>query len=270
MLVPLIPNINLGDIVTNTVTASTNVADGSLSNNSATITDIVIGSYDPNDKNESHGGKVLHSGFTANDYLTYTIRFENTGTAEAINVKVTDVLDQKLDETSIRMVAASDDYVLDRIGSNLTWTFSGINLVPSVENTKIGHGYLTFQVKPKAGYLLGDVIPNTANIYFDFNPAIVTNECTTEFVSALAVNNFSENDFSVYPNPTKNILNISAKNNANNIENITVFDVVGKAMLTQKANTPTTTIDLSNCAKGVYFVIVSGDGFEKMIKVVRD
>lgn len=270
MLVPLIPNINIGDVVSNTVTASTSVIESSLSNNVSIITDIVIGSYDPNDKNESHGGKVLHSGFTANDYLTYTIRFENTGTAEAINVKVTDVLDQKLDETSLRMVAASDDYVLDRIGSNLTWRFSGINLAPSVENTQIGHGYATFQVKPKTGYLLGDVIPNTANIYFDFNPAIVTNECTTEFVSTLAVNNFNENDFSVYPNPTKNILNISAINNAITIENIVVFDVVGKAILNQKANTPTTTIDLSNFAKGVYFVKVAGIGFEKMVKVLRE
>ena len=115
-----------------------------------------------------------------------------------------------------------------------------------------------------------DVIPNTANIYFDFNPAILTNECTTEFVSTLAVNNFSENDFSVYPNPTKNILNISAKNNANTFKNIVVYDVVGKAILTQKANTPSTTIDLSNFAKGVYFVKVSGNGFEKMVKVLRE
>ncbi|MBC7605830.1 MAG: hypothetical protein H7199_02575, partial [Burkholderiales bacterium] len=98
----------------------------------------------------------------ANGYLTYTIRFENAGTANAVNVRVNDVLDAKLDETTVRTIAASHNYTLDRIGNNLTWKFDGINFPPPVAETNIGRGYIVFQVKPKSGDVLGDVISNQA------------------------------------------------------------------------------------------------------------
>ena len=53
----------------------------------------------------------------------------------------------------------------------------------SVANTMTGKGYITFKIKPKPGYAVGDIIPNNASIYFDFNPAIITNTFQTEFVA---------------------------------------------------------------------------------------
>jgi uncharacterized repeat protein (TIGR01451 family) len=134
---------------------------------------------------ESHGERILHSTFTANDYLYYTIRFENTGTASAINVRVNDVLDSRLDENTIRMISASHNYIMDRVDNNLTWRFDDIQLPVSVANTTTGKGYITFQVKPRVGFAVGDIIPNTASIYFDFNPAIITNTFNTELIDTL-------------------------------------------------------------------------------------
>lgn len=267
MTVPTIPTVSLGQIVSNSASVTAPVNDFSQPNNSSTTNQPIVGSYDPNDKQESHGGRIEFDEFTADDYLTYTIRFENTGTAEAINVRVEDVLDNQLDENSIRMVTASNDYVLDRVGNNLTWRFDGINLPPSVPNTQIGHGFITFQIKPKPGYAIGDIIPNTAEIYFDFNPAIVTNTCTTEFLETLSNDNFAFANLNYFPNPVKNSLMIS---NERMIDSIEITSILGQQMLSQKVSSLQTEIDLSELSKGIYFVKVTAEGKEKTIKIIKE
>ncbi len=268
--VPTIPTVQLGNFMTNTASIDIPAGDVNLSNNNMSLTQDVRGSYDPNDKNESHGPEIVHSTFTSTDYLNYTIQFENTGTANAITVKVDDALDTKLDETSIKMINASHNYTLDRVGNNLTWTFSGIDLPPSVAGTTIGHGYINFQVKPKPGYTIGDIINNTAYIYFDFNPAIVTNTFSTEFVTALGVEGFVNSQFSAYPNPTKGIINIALKNNAAVIDMITVTDILGKKVQSNSVNSANTTVDLSNLTKGLYFVKIQAEGMVKTLKVLKE
>lgn len=183
MQVPTIPTISLGAIVSNSASIIPVAGDVNTYDNYSMLNQTVVGSYDPNDKVESHGEDILFSSFTSNDYLTYTIQFENTGTANAVNIRVNDILDSKLDETSINVIDASHSYVLDRVGNNLNFKFDAIDLPPSVPSATIGKGYVTFQIKPKTGFALGDIIPNTASIYFDFNPPIITNTFQTEFVA---------------------------------------------------------------------------------------
>jgi uncharacterized repeat protein (TIGR01451 family) len=270
MQVPPIPVVNLGQLLINNATIVPLVGDVVPENNSSTLSEIVTGSYDPNDKMESHGDKIVTSNFATTDYLYYTIRFENTGTASAINVRITDLLDSKLDETSVKMVSASHEYILDRLDSSLTWKFNNILLPQSVENTKIGKGYVMFKVKPKAGYTTGDIIPNTAGIYFDFNPVIVTNTFLTEFVTTLAVNEFENPDFIFYPNPVQDMLYVTLKNNNDSIELIEVYDALGKSMLHKTTTTPlnTDSIDLTHLSSGLYFIEVTTSNQSKVIKKV--
>ena len=198
------------------------------------------------------------------------IRFENTGTAAAINIRVNDVLDAKLDESSIKMVRASHPYVLDRVGSNLNWRFDGVNLPPSIPNDEeTGHGYIVFQVKPKPGFALGDIIPNTADIFFDFNPAIVTNTWTTEFVPFLGVNAFDSSTFEYYPNPTSGIVTFNMKNSSTTINSIEVIDILGKTLLLKTVEYSDASIDLSSFEKSVYLVKLKANGQEKTVKINR-
>lgn len=268
MQVPTIPTVTLGQLLTNSATITIPAGDILPLNNTSSITQTIVGSYDPNDKTESHGGQIVQSGFTANDYLTYTIRFENTGTASAINVVVEDFLDSKLEPSSIKMIDASASYSLERIGNHLKWTFSAIDLPPSVPNDEItGHGYIVFKVKPKPGYVIGDIIENTAEIYFDFNPAIVTNTCTTEFVQTLGIKPIAFNNFNYFPNPVKNTLSISYDTTINTIEIITTL---GQTIVSKKVNELQTEINLSELSKGIYFVKVTSEGQEKTIKVFKE
>ncbi len=268
MQVPTIPTVSLGQWLTNSAIISIPSVEINPNNNTSTLIQTIVGSFDPNDKTESHGGKIVHSTFTANDYLIYTIRFENTGTADAINVRVNDLLDAKLDETSIQMIRASHPYVLDRVGNNLNWNLNSINLPPSIPNDEnTGHGYIVFQIKPKPGYAIGDIIPNSASIYFDFNPAIVTEPCLTEFVNALSTDTFALNDLHLYPNPVKNKVSIS---NSSIIDTVAITSVLGQEILRKSVNDLQTEIDLSSFANGIYFVKVSANEQEKIIKIVKE
>ena len=265
MQVPTIPTVAAGQPLTNTATIVPLTGDVVPENNSNSLSQIIVNAYDPNDKMESHGTQILYSSFTSNDYLYYTIRFENTGSASAINVRVNDILDAKLDETSIRMVSSSHTYTLDRVNNSLNWNFNNIQLPVSVANTTIGKGYVMFKIKPKTGYAVGTIIPNTSSIFFDYNPAIITNTFNTEFVAFLAVNQFENNDFVFYPNPTSDFVTITLKNNSDSITSISVYDVLGKQIMNVKTNSFTETLDLSHVNSGIYFVEVTS-GTSKVIK----
>jgi uncharacterized repeat protein (TIGR01451 family) len=269
MQVPTIPTVSLGQILTNTVAVSGVAGDMNSQNDNANLSQAIMGAYDPNDKTESHGGKIVHAAFTSNDYLNYTIRFENTGTYEAVNVRVNDILDSKLDESTIVTVNASHPYVLERKNNVLNWKFDAIQLPPSVANTDIGHGYITFKIKPKPGYAVGDIIPNTASIYFDFNPAIVTNVCDTEFVNALSTDVFDKGAFALYPNPTSGMVSIVLKDTSLTIDALNVMDVSGKTVLRKTVNDSKAVVDLTSLANGMYFVQLKAGQQEKTVKVVK-
>ena len=269
MLVPTIPTVNANDYLVSQASIEPTAGDVVLENNSNTLTQMVINAYDPNDKMEARGPQILHSSFTSNDYLYYTIRFENTGNASAINVRINDVLNSKLDESTLSMISSSHTYELDRVGTELNWKFDNIQLPVSVANSTIGKGYVTFKIKPKAGYAVGDIIPNAASIYFDYNPAIVTNTFTTEFVALLESESFQTNEFMVYPNPTNSILNIQSKTNQT-ISEVNVYDLLGKKLTYKKGTVSNTEIDLTNYTPGLYLLeVISSDNQRSIHKIVK-
>jgi len=267
---PTIPTVALGDLLTNSASATAN-ADINLANNSMVLTQPVTGSYDPNDKMESHGAEILFSSFGPDDYLYYTIRFQNTGTANAETVIITDLLNSQLDEQSIRMIDASHTYTLNRIGNDLEWTFDAINLLPITVSETASQGYVHFKIKPKPGYMVGDIIPNTAQIYFDFNDPIITNTFETAFVATLTNPDFTLENLVIYPNPTSNQVVISVQNSTDTIETIRLMDVLGKVVLQKEVFQNQATLDLSKLSKGVYMVEIKTENqFTVVKKLVKN
>ncbi|HLP63583.1 DUF7619 domain-containing protein [Flavobacterium sp.] len=267
MSVPSLPTVSIGDILTNSASISSTVADFNSFNNLFSNSRAIVAAYDPNDKMESHGGTILHSTFTSNDYLYYTIRFENIGTAEARTIYINDILDDQLDETTFTMLSSSHPYVVSRVGNQLNWTFENINLPVSIPNTTVGKGQVFFKIKPVAGYEVGDIIPNFATIFFESNPAIVTNTFTTEFVETLGNPEFETDNFIVHPNPANDQLNIVLSQNLGSISSIKIIDALGKTILTQKGNySNTQTVDVNSIQSGIYFVEVTTDANSKVIK----
>ncbi len=174
------PTVNSGDVLSFTGN-SIATSDVNPVNNTTTLNQTVVNAYDPNDVLCIEGNEIAPSQIS--DYLTYRIRFQNTGTASAVNISVKTSLDANLDWTSFIPLTSSDPYTTSLVNGELTVSFNSINLADSTTNEPASHGWVFYKIKPKNTSINGDTFNASANIYFDFNPAIVTNTFTTTVVN---------------------------------------------------------------------------------------
>lgn len=81
-----------------------------------------------------------------------------------------------------------------------------------------------------------------------------------EFNSGVGVNEnlFTENEISVYPNPSENYLYVDLKNNSINNSVIILYDVLGKEVKRQRISESKTSIQ-HDLQKGIYFYTVLSD-----------
>ncbi|NNT70710.1 T9SS type A sorting domain-containing protein [Flavobacterium sp. IMCC34852] len=267
MTVPPSPTVNLNDLLTATATITAIASDINLVNNTNTNSQIVVNSWDPNDKMEAHGDKIRINEFTADDYLYYTIRFQNNGTASAIDVHIEDLLDSQLNEESVRMVSASHNYTMTRNGNHLEWEFKNIYLPSSLVNVNGSMGFVQFKIKANPGFQVGDIIPNNASIIFDSNPAIVTNTFNTKFLNALSNTTFADGNLVLYPNPATNNVQISLTNTTETIDTIVLYNLLGKTVKTVQAQSnELINLNVSDLSKGVYLVEINTENHLKTIK----
>ncbi|WP_020529367.1 DUF7619 domain-containing protein [Flexithrix dorotheae] len=140
--------------------------------------------YDPNDKLVTPAG-VKSKNYTLKDeVLAYTVRFQNTGNDTAFNVEIRDELDSDLDLNSLEVINHSHPVrtYISKFGEAI-FKFDDIHLPDSNVNEKASHGFVTFTIKPKPNLPDFTQVTNTAHIYFDFNPAIVTNTTLNTLVT---------------------------------------------------------------------------------------
>jgi uncharacterized protein (DUF2141 family) len=89
---------------------------------------------------------------------------------------------------------------------------------------------------------------------------------TAKSNGSLSAPDFTLPNFSYYPNPVQHTLSIS---NTSNIDEVEIFSVSGKTILTKKINSDHSEIDLSNLSSGFYFLKVKAEGKTKTIKIVK-
>jgi uncharacterized repeat protein (TIGR01451 family) len=252
-----IPPVNNDDLLTFNAQLNTVETDETPADNTFTFSQTVIGSFDPNDKAVSKSVMALTS---LDEYLLYTVRFQNTGTAEAENVVVKDMLSDMLDFSTLQMVSSSQPYRATLTsGNKLEFIFEGIELPESSVDEPGSHGYVTFKIKPKSNLVLNDIIENTAEIYFDFNFPVVTNTVSTT-VSELGTDDFATVNLSLYPNPVKNILTIELKNDVA-VKSVSIFNTLGQLVkrLPDTFEDNTMTTEISDLTTGSYFVQLQSD-----------
>ena len=139
---------------------------------------VVSCSFDPNDKQvEPWGFGAFGAVPMDQDWFTYTVRFQNTGTDTAYNVMVIDPLEDDLDRGSFEFLGASHPptHMELEADGDLAFHFDGINLPDSGANFLGSQGFVKFRLRPLAGAPSGTEITNTASIHFDFNAPVITN-----------------------------------------------------------------------------------------------
>lgn len=252
--------VNNGDVLTFTTSIMPQAGDENTSDNTFVLDQTVVGSYDPNDITCLEGDIV--SPTEIGEYLHYNIRFENTGTFFAENIVVkTEINPAEFDINTLQLLNASHAVDARIRGNIIEFIFQGIYLETG------GHGNVLLKVKTKPSLQTGDLVKNKANIYFDYNFPILTNDAETVFQSLSNPDFEVDNSVKIYPNPSNALVNIKSDFN---IKSIQLYDVQGRILQTNIVEENTTTLDIASKAKGVYFLKVVTDRGIKVEKLVKE
>lgn len=235
---------------------------------------VVTGSYDPNDKTGYPLGVTSDNNIMPNQQLQYIIRFQNTGTDTAFTVVIRDTLDANLDISSIVSGVSSHNYNFHIYGPRvLEWTFNNI-LLPDSNHSEAGsHGFISFTVNQNHNLPNYTKIYNSADIYFDYNAPITTNQTMhtiNDGIQTIILNspitNKNTNNIVVYPNPASDYIKIS---NINNEEaTLTIYTETGKIVKSMFVKQNNEQINISNLEKGFYIISVNSKEFTNNIKLV--
>jgi Leucine-rich repeat (LRR) protein len=261
-----IPVVNNGDILKFVTTIASQNVDETPSDNTFTLNQTVVGSYDPNDKTCLEGSVITPN--LIGEYVHYMIRFENTGTYPAQNIVVKDMIDlSKFDISTLIPTSSSHSFVTKiSEGNKVEFIFENINL-PFDDATN--DGYIAFKIKTKPTLKVGDSFTNEANIYFDYNFPILTNKATSKFETTLGNQDFTfSNYFALYPVPASEVLNITRKNTIE-VQSIAVYDVLGQLVIAIPNAKSVATIDISNLKTGNYFIKVKSDKGTSSMKFIK-
>ncbi|PQJ12529.1 hypothetical protein CJD36_001915 [Flavipsychrobacter stenotrophus] len=167
----------MGAAVCNTIYVSpTSLTDPDLTNNTYPWCQPVLSAWDPNDKYVSPLGSGTQGYIPNGTPLSYLVHFQNTGTAAARNITVADTINTNLDLSTLTVIGSSAPVlVFHEPGNRVKFRFNDINLPDSNADRAGSNGYIAFNIMPKPALAPGTQITNIVGIYFDYNPAVITN-----------------------------------------------------------------------------------------------
>lgn len=245
----------IGDSICVSVSMACSGFDINPSNNYKHFCYYVGTSYDPNVK-EVYPVNVL-PGY--DDWFYYTIHFQNTGTAPAVNISVKDTLDSNLDLETFELVTYSDTLQVSLNRNALNFYFPNIMLPDSTSDQEGSKGFVQYRIKPKANLQAGVQIKNTAYIYFDYNAPVVTNTTINEYLMTTSISASNQDQsIKVYPNPSSGIYQLELPKRKTKTETIvSVYNLYGALILSEKAEQEAFQINLSKQPSGIYILKVN-------------
>lgn len=255
--------VNIDDILTYTATVNPITGDANPLDNIFVLDQTVVGSFDPNDIVCLEGESIPVDDVGA--YVHYRIRFENTGTFNAENIVVKNVLNTlDFDLSSFQVIAGSHEFVTQITDNEIEFIFEGIDLPFDDANND---GFVLYKIKTQPTLEEGDVFSNDAEIYFDFNFPIVTNTYMTEVGAQLGVSEHTlQNQILLYPNPADQVIYFDTILTVTSYE---VYDMLGQKIISMPTITGYSHIDISTLQSGIYFVEIQtqkGSMIERFIK----
>lgn len=242
-------------------------SDINLANNNADGWARVMNSFDPNIKSAFPSGTIPQSSVIAGEPITYRIDFENTGTAPALTVRITDVLPPELLLSTVEVLDQSHMYST-RIfyPRELEFSFNNINLAPQAVDPANSKGYIILRITPDPTLPVGTVISNTARIYFDNNLPVVTPVAeviiggTTASIGEILKN--TSPSLYISPNPAKEMIQITLPDMNSGLFEVCVYSLQGRMVKKEAAQlteNETITMDVSGLATGAYMIVVRNE-----------
>jgi hypothetical protein len=85
--------------------------------------------------------------------------------------------------------------------------------------------------------------------------------------TSVGVSSIAQETIGVFPNPASNNLNITTKNN---IQDIAIYNALGQVVLTTSPNANTVNVDITSLPNGFYTVKASIDGVDTFKKIIKE
>lgn len=253
--------VEIDDELTFTVSIFPVSGDENPLDNTFIYNQTVVGSYDPNDITCLEG-KEVGTNYIGED-LHYLVRFENTGTDVAHNIVVImDINEDYYNPDSLDILRSSHDVDVRLHGNTAEMYFNNIMLETS------GHGNILLALETRDTLEENDFVISKADIYFDFNYPITTNDAQTTFLASLSIVENTENiNLNIYPNPAKDKFTISAKSKIHQIE---IFDMTGKLIKISTVNDNESVQDINYLSNGVYLMKVKTNDGNITARLVKE
>lgn len=251
-----------GDHICITATLTTPAGDLYASNNSMEWCYEVGNSYDPNFK-EAYPSIVPDQ---FDGPITYTIHFQNTGTAAAGTIRLSDELDANLDPSTFELLHSSHPVIATIYGDQLSFRFDNIQLPYSDIDEDGSRGFVQYRIRPDAGLPLGTVIENTASIYFDYNAPIVTNTALVRYDATASMTEQPVAPPVVSPNPASGLFQVRFSQPAGEV---TVYSLTGKLVFHNNDSGNNLQIDLKDQPSGVYLMKVGNAVRTDYVRLVK-
>ncbi len=246
--------------------------DNNTSNNTYARCMPISASYDPNFKEVTPKGSGSAGYIPSTTVeMLYTIHFQNTGNAPAVNIRVTDTLSQNLDPNTFEIISSSH-YMQNNSLTNgvITFNFMNIMLPDSSADMLNSMGFVSYKISLKPGLAPLTKIKNTANIYFDYNAPVRTNTTLNTIDAATEVknNSFSSDEISLFPNPSNSEITVRA---TKDISSIRICDLIGNVVYhKQDMKTTEVKVNLLDLSSGIYFVELYTADRLSVIKLVKN
>lgn len=262
-----VPPVNDGDFLDFTAVINPIAGDEDVDDNTFIAHFPVVNSMDPNNIMCLEGDVVGVN--EIGKYLHYFINFENTGSYYAENVVVKTTIDAtKYNLNSMQLLDSSNPVYTRINGNTIEFIFKNINLAAASGNPPVGgHGDILFKIKSNSNLVNGDFVSKKADIFFDYNAPITTNDAITTYQTLKNPIQYFDNTIKIYPNPTNSIINISSNTIINEIE---LYDIQGRILERHLDSSKNITLDISSREVGIYFLKIKGENGSKVEKLVKE
>lgn len=119
----------------------------------------------------------------------------------------------------------------------------------------------TYRIRVRMAWLGGDDIEPCINKSYG-----EAEDYAVEIIEEMSVENSVFNQFSFYPNPVENQLNLRA---GTPIENLKVYNILGQEVLQESPNTLETQLQTQSLPTGIYWIKVTLQGIQKSYKIIK-
>ena len=184
---------------------------------------------------------------------------------------ITDTLPSTLDPSTFELGVRSNACIPQLTGQGvLRFIFPNIQLPDSNTNEPRSHGLVQFRIKPKLPLVPGTSIENIANIYFDFNPPIITEPSVLVAEFSTGVSEHSSGEMLIYPNPASDGFHValSGKRTAQ----LSLRDLHGRVVRVVSVPNDRIWMDTSGLADGSYLmeaISTSGTRYRSMVQIIK-